>query len=64
MLTKTITPILRKKPVLKGDNTIYVETIVGTLVEYRLFGILLYKKRLFTPAYYGMTNWDDYQFRI
>ncbi len=64
MLTKTITPILRKKPVSKDDNTLYKETIIGTLVQYRLFGILFYEKRLFTPACYGMTNWDDYQFRI
>lgn len=64
MLTKTITPIIRKTPVLESGNTIYIETVAGTLVEYRLFGVLLYKKQLFTPACYGIKSWEDYQFRI
>lgn len=64
MLTKTITPIIRKNPVSGGENTLYTETVIGTIVKYRLFGILLYKKQLFTPAYYGIKSWEDYQFRI
>ncbi len=58
MLTKTITPILG------NENTIYAETVIGTRVEYRLFGILFYKKQLFTPACYGIKSWENYQFRI
>lgn len=64
MLTKTITPILENTPVLRNESTIYIKNVVGTLIEYRLFGILLYKKQLFTPKYYGIKSWEDYQFRI
>lgn len=53
MLTKTITPILGKG-----------KTVIGTIVQYRLLGILLYKKQLFTPRCWGIKSWDNYQFRI
>jgi len=47
MLTKKITPIITGKGV------------VGTTVDYRLFGILLYRKTLLTPA-----NWGYYEYEF
>ena len=32
--------------------------VAGTKVEYRLFGILLYKKVLYTPMWYGIEHYD------
>lgn len=52
MLTKEITPIIA--PV---ENK-----VVGVLVEYKLFRILLYRKRMYTPSHYGLTDWEfDYR---
>ncbi len=55
MFTKEITPIISSA---QGDPG-----VVGTLVEYKLFGILLYRKRMYNPSYYGLTEWD-YDWRI
>lgn len=55
MFTKTIEPILAKST----DITNMV--VVGTKVEYRFWGILLYKKLLFTPNKYGVKHWEHYQ---
>lgn len=50
MLTKEITPIVSSKQNGPG--------VVGTLVEYKLFGILLYRKRMYNPNYYGLKEWE------
>lgn len=55
MLTKTITPIIGEK---HKDH--YVE-IHGTKIEYRIFGILLCRKTLHNPMYYGIAQWDCYR---
>lgn len=56
MLTKMIEPILSANAAQASGST-----VIGTKVEYRLFGILLYKKVLYTPNKYGLTYWDCYQ---
>lgn len=38
--------------------------VVGTIVEYRLFGMLIYRKTLLTPEYYNVGNGHDFQIRI
>lgn len=50
MFTKEITPIISSAQGGPG--------VVGTLVEYKLFGILLYRKRMYNPSYYGLTEWE------
>lgn len=59
MLTKTTDPIMSDCTNLAGNNA-----VIGTKVEYRLFGILLYKKILHTPNKYGVVHWDHYQIFI
>lgn len=58
MIKKTTTPIVEK---LNGNGDL---TVMGTKVEYRLFGILLYSKLLYLPAKYGIRYYDDYHTRI
>jgi hypothetical protein len=33
-------------------------TLIGTLVEYRVLGILYYKKILYMPDQYGLTGYN------
>lgn len=55
MLVKTVEPIIDScTPLASCDS------IIGTKVEYRLFGILLYKKLFFTPNKYGIKYWGHY----
>lgn len=49
MMTKTIEPIISGCANLVGNNP-----VIGTKVEYRLFGILLYKKLFYNPSKYGL----------
>lgn len=58
MITKITTPIVKK---FNGNGDLEV---VGTKVEYRLLGILLYRKILYLPQHYGVSNYDDYYTRI
>lgn len=58
MIKKVTTPIIEK---FNGDGDLIV---VGTRVEYRMFGILLYKKKLYLPLKYGVTGYLDYYIRI
>jgi hypothetical protein len=46
--------MLRKKiaPVIEGKK------VVGTVVELRVLGVLVYKKTLVSPAKYGLTEWE------
>jgi len=46
MITKTINPIL------SGTK------VAGTVVEYRLFGILICRKTLYLPTYFGAEEYD------
>lgn len=48
MITKTVEPIMENGASMTGC------TVVGTKIEYRLFGILFYKKVLYTPQKNGM----------
>lgn len=56
MFTKEITPIISSTQDGSG--------VVGTQVKYKLFGILLYRKRMYYPNYYGITSWDYFDYRI
>ena len=58
MIKKMTTPIIAK---FNGNGDL---VIIGTKVEYRLFGILLYQKKLYMPAKYGMSHYENYQIRI
>lgn len=55
MITKKTTPIIEQ---VNGYSA-----VVGTKVEYRLFGILLYRKVLYLPNKYGVKEYD-YQINI
>lgn len=55
MFTKEITPIISSAQSGPG--------VVGTLVKYKLFGLLLYRKRMYTPEYYGLSDWN-FTYRI
>ena len=50
MISKFIKPLIDPDPNGMG--------VVGTRVEYRLFGILIYRKVMHSPSYYGITEWD------
>lgn len=54
MIKKVTTPIIEKSVVYS------ILTVVGTKVEYRIFGILLYKKILYLPLKYGVKEYNDY----
>lgn len=58
MIKKVTAPLIEK---LDGCEE---SIVVGTKVEYRIFGILLYEKSLLLPIYWGIMNWDDFQTRI
>ena len=55
MIKKETTPIIEQ---VNGYSA-----VVGTKVEYRLFGILLYRKILYLPNRYGVKEYD-YQILI
>lgn len=58
MIKKKTTPIIGK---FNGNGDL---VILGTKVEYRLFGILLYQKKLYMPSKYGIHHYENYQIRI
>lgn len=58
MIKKVTVPLIEK---LDGCEE---SIVVGTKVEYRIFGILLYEKSLLLPIYWGIMDWDDFQTRI
>lgn len=49
MTTKIILPIV----------AIDTNKVIGTCIEYRLFGLLICRKTMFTPALYGI---EEYEF--
>ena len=52
MITKKTTPII---------ETINLKsTVTGSIVEYRIFGILFYKKTLVLPVKYGIKECEFY----
>jgi len=53
MFTKKTTPIIR-------NSNSSPSGIVGTITEYRFLGVLIYKKTLHSPEYYGVT--ENYTF--
>lgn len=55
MITKKTTPII--------DIVNCQFAVTGTKVEYRLFGILLYRKILYLPNRHGVKEYD-YQINI
>ena len=55
MITKTTFPIL------SGTAR---NRVIGTRAEYRLFGLLIYRKTIYLPSYYGLESWDEYPYRI
>ncbi len=50
MLRKEITPII--------EEINSSPDVIGTRIEYRLFGLLLYRKTMYTPAKYGCKEWQ------
>lgn len=55
MITKTINPII--------DANIVPRIVIGTRIEYRLFGLLIYRKTMFTPEKYGIAEYE-FNYRI
>ncbi len=53
MFRKTVMPIMEEITDRSGQKATMV---VGTQIEYRLFGLPLYRKTLHTPLKYGMTE--------
>ena len=52
MVRKYITPII---------GTFYgIKKVIGTQVDYYVFGCLVYRKVLNTPAAYGLKEWEFY----
>lgn len=51
-------------PIIEKINGYANPIVVGTKVEYRIWGILLYRKTFLQPIHYGVERWDDYQIRI
>lgn len=56
MLTKTIEPIMADTSALNAISEQPV--VVGTQVKYRIFGILICRKTMYTPAKYGLEEWQ------
>lgn len=54
MMTKTTKPLIATK---EGKNI-----VIGTQTEYRLFGLLLYRKTLYMPTAYDVK--EEYIYRI
>ncbi|GAB6121625.1 hypothetical protein [Dysgonomonas termitidis] len=52
MITKVTEPIIEKSPVFGSQ-------VIGSQTEYRLCGILLMRKVVYTPEKYGIRNRDN-----
>lgn len=53
MITKTIEPIIN----------LTNESVIGTDIQYRIFGLLIYRKTMYSPEKYGIKEYD-YSIRI
>ena len=51
MITKTTTPLI---------SDCNEPQIIGSQTEYRVFGLLIYRKILYFPNKYGIDSWDEY----
>lgn len=60
MITKKTYPEFKEKD-YNGEKA---AVPTKTITEYRIFGILLYKKELLTPAFYGYNYWDEFTVKI
>ncbi len=58
MITKTTKPIIGKK-----HSSGHIE-VLGTIIEYRLFGIVICRKKILLPTFYGGRTWDEYPYRF
>ena len=58
MFTKTTTPIIG----VKHPSGHY--EVLGTTVEYRLFGIVILRKKILLPTFYGAKTWNDFPYRF
>ena len=60
MITKTITPMLKPSESPNGKPTNGKPSkkikVVGTIIEYAIFGIIFYRKSLIMPSFYGITE--------
>lgn len=55
MITKIIVPIMDGTFSING---ITAPIVMGTRVEYRILGLLFYRKIMYTPARYGLKEWQ------
>jgi len=56
MITKKVKPILTND--VDPTSRKNVNEVIGTLIEYRFFGLLIYKKTLLTPRAFNIKEWD------
>ena len=63
MIIKKVEPIIDQAKV-EIDNGFV--SVIGYRAEYRIFGILLYRKLYYSPTKFGVSNWraDDFRFNI
>lgn len=60
MITKKTLPIFGEK----SENGKSKREVIGTQVSYRFLGVLFYKKTMFTPAKFGVDEYEVYYTRI
>ena len=62
MITKTVEPII-SAPFIDQEG---LDKVIGVSVEYRVFGIRVYRKTIHSPAKYGEKNWrsDIYMCKV
>lgn len=60
MFTKTVKPVVSKNANDSSGAKAQTELpkVVGTIVEYRFFGLLLYRKSIVTPAAYDLKEYE------
>ena len=64
MITKKIYPVGNIREVAEGDKKVNHMNIVKMIAEYRLFGILLYKKELINPSFFKAEYYEDFIVRF
>jgi hypothetical protein len=62
MFTKTVKPVISKN--ITGASCAQSKyedpRVIGTIIEYRFFGLLLYRKSLVTPEAYDLKEYEFY----
>ncbi len=61
MLKKTVVPIIEAA---SANSTQEGPKVVGSQIEYRIFGLLICRKTLYNPHKYGVTYYEDWYYRI